>query len=131
VSIPVMGSGDVFSGELAMKMFGETGCDGVAVARGSMGNPWIFREISELLSHRAAPTRPDKDDVIAAMRKHLDLAMSLLGESLAVLTFRKFFVWYSHGFPRVRPLRTQALQARSLDDMLAVIDELRTTPGQT
>ena len=52
VAIPVIGSGDVFSGELAMKMFGETGCDGVAVARGSMGNPWIFREITELLSHR-------------------------------------------------------------------------------
>ena len=125
VSIPVVGSGDVFSGELAMKMFDETGCDGVAVARGSMGNPWIFGEINELLSHGAAPARPGKDEVVAAMRKHLDLSMSLLGESLAVLTFRKFFVWYSHGFDRVRPLRTKALQTRSLTEMLAVIEELQ------
>ena len=126
VAIPVIGSGDVFSGELAMKMFGQTGCDGVAVARGSMGNPWIFREITELLSHGTVPARPNKDEVISTMKDHLNLSMTLLGETLGVLTFRKFFVWYSHGFAKVRPLRTKALQARSLGEMLGVIEELRT-----
>jgi len=127
VKIPVIGSGDVFSGELAMKMFDKTGCDAVAVARGSMGNPWIFAEITGLLSHGMAPARPSTDEVISTMRKHLDLSMALLGESLGVLTFRKFFVWYSHGFAKVRPLRTKALQAHSLEEMQAVIEELRTT----
>ena len=126
VRIPVVGSGDVFSGELAMKMFNETGCDAVAVARGSMGNPWIFREITGLLSPGVAPARPSRDEVVSTMKKHLDLSMTLLGESLGVLTFRKFFVWYSHGFNKVRPLRTKALQARSLEEMLGVIEELRT-----
>jgi tRNA-dihydrouridine synthase B len=126
VKVPVIGSGDLFSGELAMKMFNETGCDGVAVARGSMGNPWIFREITELLSHGAAPPRPSKNEVVSTMREHLNLSIALLGESLGVLTFRKFFVWYSHGFAKVRPLRTKALQTQSLGEMLAVIEELRT-----
>jgi tRNA-dihydrouridine synthase B len=128
VAIPVIGSGDVFSGELAMKMFNETGCDGVAVARGSMGNPWIFREIADLLSHGTVPARPSKDEVISTMKNHLSLSMTLLGETLGVLTFRKFFVWYSHGFAKARPLRTKALQARSLGEMLGVIEELRATP---
>ncbi|HUJ89294.1 MAG TPA: tRNA dihydrouridine synthase DusB [Syntrophorhabdales bacterium] len=130
VAIPVVGSGDVFSGELAMKMFGETGCDGVAVARGSMGNPWIFGEITELLCHGTVPARPSKDEVISTMRDHLRLSMTLLGETLGVLTFRKFFVWYSHGFAKVRPLRTKALQARSIGEMLGVIEELRTTQSE-
>ena len=62
------------------------------------------------------------------MREHLDLSMALLGESVGVLAFRKFFVWYSHGFAKVRPLRTKALQARSIGEMLAVIEELRVLP---
>ncbi len=131
VSVPVIGSGDVFSGELAMRMFERTGCDGVAVARGSMGNPWIFREIIGLLSGEGLPRRPGKEEIISTMREHLDLTMKLLGESLGVLVFRKFFVWYSHGFYNARPLRTRALQARTLDDMEAVIEELWLTREQS
>jgi len=128
VAIPVIGSGDVFSGELAIKMFAETDCDGVAIARGSMGNPWIFGEIRELLLHGTAPARPTKDEVISTMREHLDLSVTLFGETLGVLTFRKFFVWYTHGFVKVRPLRTKALQTRSMGDMMAVIEELHAAP---
>jgi len=128
VTIPVIGSGDVFSGELAMKMFGETGCDGVAVARGSAGNPWIFREIAGLLRHGGLPARPSKDEIVSTMGEHLGLAIALLGETLGVLTFRKFFVWYSRGFAKSRPLRTKALQARSLGEMMGVIEELRAAP---
>ncbi len=127
VSIPVIGSGDVFSGELAMKMFREAGCDGVAVARGSLGNPWIFREIAALLCHGTLPERPGKDEIISTMKEHLNLSIRLLGESLGVLTFRKFFVWYSRGFDHSRPLRTKALQARSMEEMLNVIEELHNT----
>ena len=111
-----------------MKMLGETGCDGVAIARGSMGNPWIFREIAELLIHGTVPARPSKDEVISTMIEHFCLSVALLGETLGALTFRKFFVWYTHGFPKVRPLRTKALQARSLGEMMGVIEELQAAP---
>jgi tRNA-dihydrouridine synthase len=74
------------------------------------------------------PARPSKDEIISTMRDHLRLSMTLLGETLGVLTFRKFFVWYSRGFAKARPLRTKALQARSIGEMLGVIEELHATP---
>ena len=124
VRIPVIGSGDIFSAELAIKMFEETGCDGVAIARGSMGNPWIFHETAELLSRGAMPAKPILDEIISVMRKHLDLSIGLLGEKLGVVSFRKCFIWYSHGFPSVRPLRIKAVAARSISEMNDVIEEL-------
>jgi len=62
------------------------------------------------------------------MRAHFDLSVALLGETLGVLTFRKFFVWYTHGFAKVRPLRTKALQAGSIGEMMSVIEASRATP---
>jgi tRNA-dihydrouridine synthase B len=124
VQIPVIGSGDIFSAELAIKMFEETGCDGVAVARGSMGNPWIFHETAELLSRGTVPAKPTLDEVISVMRKHFDLSIGFLGETSGVVSFRKCFIWYTHGLPNVRPLRTKAVAARSISEMNDVIEEL-------
>jgi tRNA-dihydrouridine synthase B len=124
VQIPVIGSGDIFSAELASKMFDETGCDGVAVARGSMGNPWIFHETAALLSRGTMPAKPTLDEVISVMRKHFDLSVGFLGETSGVVSFRKCFIWYTHGLPNVRPLRTKAVAARSISEMNDVIEEL-------
>ncbi len=126
VRIPVIGSGDVLTAELATKMFEETDCDGVAIARGSMGNPWIFGQIARMLDGGTMPGKPTLDEVISVMRKHLDLSVGFLGESLGVISFRKCFIWYTHGIPNVRALRTRAAKARSIREMNDVIEELRT-----
>ena len=126
VRIPVIGSGDIFSPELARKMFDETGCDGVAFARGSLGNPWIFRETEALLSGGTLPARPTIDELISVIREHFRLSVGLLGETLGVVSFRKCFIWYTHGIDNVRPLRAKAGAARSVSQMHDVIEELRT-----
>ena len=72
LSIPVIASGDVFSAQLAKRMFSQTNCDGLVVARGSFGNPWVFKEIKEFLkTHKVIP-RPERAKVIKIMLEHLD-----------------------------------------------------------
>lgn len=113
LSIPVIGSGDVLSRELARKMFEETGCDAVAVARGALGNPWIFKS-----------GRPDKAEIIQVMVEHLNSYVDFYGERVGVVRFRKFFSWYTKAFRKVRPLRERCSRAKTTLDMLGIIREL-------
>ncbi len=77
LDIPVIGSGDVFSPLHVKKMFDETGCDGVAIARGALGNPWIFRETAEFLKTGIVPPRPDNQEVADIMTAHLRAIVSI------------------------------------------------------
>lgn len=96
VSIPVIGNGDIFSHEDGERMMKETGCDMVMVARGAIGNPWIFNpEITER----------DKIQVIATMNRHLEGLCELKGERNGVKEFRKFVVWYTRGMHGAARLR--------------------------
>ena len=70
VSIPVIGNGAVFTPEAAKRMVEETGCDGIMVARGAKGNPWIFREIAEYLETGRKPPRPSSDELKVMILRH-------------------------------------------------------------
>lgn len=96
--IPVIGSGDLFLATDVVRMFEETGCDAVMVARGAMGNPWIFRESLALLQG-AAPVEPSREERYAAARRHLELFSELEGDRVALLEMRKHLSWYSKGLP--------------------------------
>jgi len=111
--IPLIASGDVFSGLLAKKMFDETGCDGLAVARGALGNPWIFKEIKEYLKSGKIVSRPKKEDIAKVMREHLDSSIAFYGERNGVVIFRKFYIWYTKGLRKVRRLRERSSRART------------------
>ncbi|MCR5456921.1 MAG: tRNA dihydrouridine synthase DusB [Clostridiales bacterium] len=106
VSIPVVGNGDIFSSEDAIRMFEETGCDAVAVARGALGNPWIFEEIHDRLNGITPKVITKKERVSEAIR-YLKLAVELKGEEKGVVESRKilgFFIKGLYGSPRVRNL---------------------------
>ena len=106
VSIPVVGNGDIFNSEDAIRMFEETGCDAVAVARGALGNPWIFEEIHDRLNCRTPKVITKKERVSEAIR-YLKLAVELKGEEKGVVESRKilgFFIKGLYGSPRVRNL---------------------------
>lgn len=124
VNIPVIASGNIFSTRLAARMFLETGCDGVAVARGSLGNPWIFRDLLRSENGLHDQQNPKIDEVAHVMRKHLDSSIEEHGERIGVINFRKFFVWYSRGFSNVAPLRKGALSAKTPEEMYLMIDRL-------
>ena len=124
VSIPVIASGDAFTPILIKKMFDETGCDGVGVARGAIGNPWIFSETRQYLATGTTPERPDTDEVARVMRHHLDLCIETYGENLAPRIFRKFVYWYTKGLPHVKPLRVAALKSSQVGEIHALIAAL-------
>lgn len=96
VKIPVIGSGDLFTAADVTAMLAETGCDGVMVARGALGNPWIFRQALALLDGRE-PAPPTPEERLQAALRHLELFTELAGERVALREMRKHFGWYSHG----------------------------------
>jgi nifR3 family TIM-barrel protein len=105
VNIPVIGSGDLFSAGDIIAMMEQTGCDGVMVARGALGYPWIFREALDILAGREPhlPTPPEK---LATALRHLELFVDLAGERVAVQEMRKHLSWYSRGLTGATRFRT-------------------------
>lgn len=102
--IPVLGSGDLFSAADVLRMLHSTGCDGVLLARGVLGNPWLFREVAELAtSGSVTPPTPAERQAVA--REHLQLFSALSGEAVAVREMRKHLAWYVHGLPGAAQFR--------------------------
>ena len=81
VSVPIIGNGDVFSGEDAMRMLDETDCDGVMIARGALGNPWIFRDAASLWRGDGLPDPPADEERIAMLLRHFDLIAQYKGRA--------------------------------------------------
>ncbi len=124
VNIPVIGSGDIFSAPLAKKMFDETKCDGILVARGALGNPWIFQEIRYYLKTGQELLKPDMEEIIRTMLEHLDLSVDFFGPKYGVVIFRKFFGWYTKGFRKIRPLRETISRLKTRKDVEDVINHI-------
>ena len=97
VSIPVIGNGDVFTGEDANRMLEETGCDMVMIARGALGNPWIFRDALALWKGEEKPAPPTLEVKAAMMQVHLKRLLEEKGEYAAVREMRKHVGWYLKG----------------------------------
>lgn len=125
LEIPVIASGDLFSAQLVKKMLDETGCDAVAIARGCLGNPWIFKECRQFLKDGKIPEGPQPDEIIKIMSGHLDDCVELFGERIGVVRFRKFFAWYTKGFRKIRPLRERSSRAKTKKEMLEIIGQTK------
>ena len=120
VEIPVIGNGDVRSGEDAIRMMDETGCDGVMIARGALGNPWIFRDARLLWEFGWKPGSPSPlDDVgfapsreerIEMLLRHLQMLCEDKGDDIAVKEIRKFVPWYTKGMRGAPALRRELNQ---------------------
>ena len=123
VSIPVIGNGDVFTPEDAKRMVEETGCDGIMVARGAKGNPWIFREIAEYLETGRKPPRPSADELKAMILRHGQMMLEFKGETAGMREMRKHVAWYTAGYPNSAALRNDINTVSTMDELTALIGE--------
>ncbi len=121
VKIPVIGSGDVFTPESVGRMFEETGCDGIMIARGARGNPWIFSRTLHYLETGQAPPAPDKTEIRSMMLRHAGLLAECKGEYAAVKELRKHIGWYTGGLPHSAALRNDVNQAETLPQLEKLI----------
>ena len=122
VKIPVLGNGDVFSAVDAERMLAETGVDGVMVARGAEGNPWIFREIREYLSTGVIPERPSYDEVTAMILRHAEMLIEEKGSHIGVLEMRKHASWYLAGAKNATKMRRALNEVTDLQGLRAVLE---------
>lgn len=125
LDIPVIASGDIFSKALVEKMFSETGCDAVAVARGALGNPWIFKEMLAYHTHKNFH-KPGIDDIATTMCAHLKSCADFYPHNKGIVIFRKFFNWYTKGFRNARMFREKICRTKTTKEMLTLIEEFRT-----
>lgn len=118
--IPVLGNGDIWSAEDAVRMMRETGCDGVVVGRGCLGRPWIFGDLVAAFEGDGggAPAAPALREVAAVMRRHAELLGEWLGdEARGVIDFRKHVPWYTKGFSVGSEMRRRLAMASSLAEL--------------
>lgn len=124
VNIPVIGNGDVFDGKSAIDMMDMTGCDFVMVARGALGNPWIFRDLNAAWKGDEKPPAPSKEEKKAMIVHHFEDVLSLKGEYVAVREMRKHIGWYIKGMPGSAALRAKINQINCADDLKKAIMQL-------
>jgi len=127
LSIPVMGSGDLFTPEDCLRMLRETGCDGIMIARGALGNPWIFRQLRELeQTGRYTPVSiSNRADTI---EYHLSLLIEDRGEAVAVREIKKHIGWYARKFAGASEIRRTANSAGSIREIQQLTERMRNIP---
>jgi len=122
----VIGNGDVFSGHDAVRLMEETGCDFVMIARGALGNPWIFREALALWKGQNVPPPPSIKEKAEVILKHFDLLLEEKGEYAAVREMRKHAGWYLKGIKGSAGLRRQLNSITKADVLKETISAIET-----
>jgi nifR3 family TIM-barrel protein len=129
--VPVLGNGDVWEAEDALRMMRSTGCDGVIVGRGCLGRPWLFRDLAHVFEGREPVNPPDLGGVVDVMLDHARLLVSWIGEEGAMRTFRKHGTWYTKGFRGGAPLRERLMRVKALSELeetLSTVDRKLSFP---
>lgn len=125
ITVPALGNGDIFSGDDALRMMEETGCDAVVVGRGCQGRPWLFADLVAATTGQERPSDPGLRDVVAAIEKHAQWMVEQEGDELrAMREMRKHVGWYLRGFAVGGPNRGALNKVSSLAELHDRLHEL-------
>lgn len=124
VHIPVIGNGDVTSGEQAEAMRKQTGCDGIMIARAAEGNPWIFSELIAYEKDGTVPERPSVDEIRETMLRHARLQLEYKGEYQGIREMRKHVAWYTKGLHGSARLREQINAVQTYQELEKILTSL-------
>jgi nifR3 family TIM-barrel protein len=127
--VPVLGNGDIWSAEDALRMVAATGCDGVVVGRGCLGRPWLFADLARAFAGEPALGPPPLGTTAALARRHLDLAVAWEppgpgAEGRVLRRFRKHLRWYLQGYPTGQAVHARAGGVRSVAEVQGLLDDL-------
>ena len=132
-SVPVLGNGDIWSAEDALRMVEETGCDGVVVGRGCLGRPWLFADLAAAFAGSDLRVTPTLGEVSATLRRHAEYLVDFhQDENKGCRDIRKHIAWYFKGFPVGGAFRNQLALVDSLaalDDLIGGLDGSMPWPG--
>jgi nifR3 family TIM-barrel protein len=135
LDIPVLGNGDIWEADDALRMMSQTGADGVVVGRGCLGRPWLFADLAAAFAGNPTRKLPILGEVLTTMRRHAELLSSWLGtEREGVTDFRKHVAWYLKGFPVGGDIRRALAMASSLEELdsyFAQLDPATPFPTET
>jgi len=120
-SIPVLGNGDIWEAEDALRMMRSTGCDGVIVGRGCLGRPWLFRDLVSVFDGREPENPPLLGGIVEIMLEHATLLSEWFGERMAMRSFRRHSTWYTKGFRGSAELRQRLMQIATLEDLRSAL----------
>ena len=114
VKIPVLGNGDIWEAQDALRMMRSTGCDGVIVGRGCLGRPWLFRDLMDVFSGREPSDPPNFGEVLEIMSAHAQRLSDWFGERMAMHSFRRHASWYTKGFRMMAEVRAGLMRVETL-----------------
>ncbi len=123
VSIPVVGNGDIYTPQDAVNMMESTKCDGIMVARGILGNPWLIKNIVKILSGDYDFYEPSPKDKIEMTKRHALMLTEELDERIAILEMRKFAAWYMKGMKNSSETRNKVNKITKTAELCDVLDE--------
>ena len=124
LKIPVIGSGDVFSPDDALTMMEETKCDGVLIARGALGNPFIFKDLLDIKEGNLIKEK-SIDEVMEVLFRHYELMLEKKSERVVVAEMRKHAAWYLKGFKGANTVRNQLNMVKSVDKVYLILNEYK------
>lgn len=122
VDIPVLGNGDIWEAEDALRMMAETGCDGVVIGRGCLGRPWLFGDLAAAFAGATDRKRPTLGQVGQMILRHAELLCGYFGDR-GLVDLRKHMAWYFKGYP-VGELRREFAMISTMDELRALVDRL-------
>ncbi|MDL2239826.1 tRNA dihydrouridine synthase DusB [Bacteroidales bacterium OttesenSCG-928-K03] len=125
ISIPIIGNGDIVSGESAKQKLALSNVDGLMVGRAAIGNPWIFNQIKHYLKTGEELPQPNMNERIDVCKEHIEMSLDYKGDKRTIFEMRHHYVKYFKGVENFKPFKMRLMQATNIEEVYDVLEELR------